>query len=73
MIKAWLRMILCVFGLAGFGIILGEVLKKWQVAGPDFSVVWIVIPILVLFAIREITRSDYVREKKIIAPNTCTC
>jgi len=59
-------------GLAGFGIILGEVLKKWQVADPDFRVVWIVIPILFLFAIREITRSDYIREKKrSTPPNTC--
>jgi len=68
MVKAFLRISLCIVGLVGFGIILGEVLKKWQVADPDFGVVWIVIPILFLFAIREITRSNYIREKKITAP-----
>jgi len=68
MTKAVLRLTLCVFGLAGFGIILGEVLKKWRIAGPDFSVVWVVLPMLALFVLREITRSGYIREKQIIAP-----
>jgi len=45
MVKAFLRISLCIVALIGFGIILGEVLKKWQVADPDFSLVWIVTPI----------------------------
>lgn len=68
MVKAFLRKSLCIVGLVGFGIILGEVLKKWQLADPDFSLVWIVTPILVLFAIREITRSDYIRQKRSSPP-----
>lgn len=68
MVKAFLRISLCIVGLVGLGIILGEVLKKWQLAGPDFNVAWAVVPILALFFCREITRSDYIHEKQIIAP-----
>lgn len=68
MVKAFLRISFCIVGLVGFGIILGEVLKKWQAAGPDFNIGWVVVPILVLFFCREITRSDYIREKQVISP-----
>lgn len=63
-----LRLSFCILGLAGFGIIVTEILKKWQVAGKYLIPVCFIAPILVLFISREIVKSTYLTDHQIISP-----
>ena len=61
MTKTPLRIIACIIGLSGFGIIVAEILKKWQLIHPSLGSVWIVASILLLFACSEVTKSSYLK------------
>jgi len=61
MTKPLLRFISCLIGLSGFGVILAEVLKKWQLISINLSPVWVIVPILILFVAKEVTNSSHIR------------
>ena len=64
-----LRFISCLIGLSGFGVIVAEVLKKWQLINKSLSFVWIIVPILILFVVTEVTNSPYIRNNSKLSPN----
>jgi hypothetical protein len=54
---AFIRIVVTLSGLAGLGVIVHEVLKKWQVIGPTVGVFWTIAALWFLLACREATRS----------------
>lgn len=69
MTKSILRFIFCLIGLLGFSIIIAEILKKWQLISKNISPVWVIMPILILFVVKEITNSPYIRNNSKLSPN----
>jgi hypothetical protein len=55
--KQVLRILVGLTGLSGFGVIVAEVLKKWQFVDSGTSRLWTVGPILALFLAHETLRS----------------
>lgn len=56
------RLIVCLSGLFGFGIIIAEVLKKKKWVDSETSLLWIISPILMLFICRELAISPLITE-----------
>jgi hypothetical protein len=54
---AFFRIVATLAGLAGLGVIVHEVLQKWQVIGPTVGVLWTIAALWILWACREATRS----------------
>jgi len=67
--KPLLRFIICLIGLSGFGVIVAEALKKWQLISKNLSSVWVIMPILILFVVKEVTNSPYIRNNSKLSPN----
>ena len=61
--KATFRFVIAIAGLAGLGIIVHEVLKKWQLIGADRGILWTIIPLWALLAFKEAAASLWFREK----------
>lgn len=61
--KATIRFVIAISGLAGLGIIVHEVLKKWQLMGPGYGILWTIIPLWTLLALKEASTSRWFREK----------
>lgn len=57
--KSLLVYFLCLLGLCGFGIIVFEILKKWQLIHASMSPAWIIAPILILFGVKQAITSHY--------------
>lgn len=57
--KSLLLYCFCLLGLAGFGIIIFEILKKWQLISTGLSPIWIIVPIWMLFSAKQVTKSHY--------------
>ncbi|MBT8352059.1 MAG: hypothetical protein KJO26_12625 [Deltaproteobacteria bacterium] len=66
--KKLLRLIICLLGLSGFGVIVAEILKKWQLVSKDLGLIWFIAPILILFVCREVTSSSYIKENQKFSP-----
>jgi hypothetical protein len=62
MTKPLLRFISCLIGLSGFGVIVAEVLKKWQLISKNLSPAWVIVPILILFVAKEVTNSPNIKK-----------
>jgi len=69
MTEPLLRFISYLIGLSGFGVIVAEVLKKWQIISKNLSPVWVIVPILILFVVKEVTNSPYIRNNSKLSPN----
>ena len=61
--KATIRFFIAISGLAGLGIIVHEVLKKWQLIGPDRGILWTIVPLWALLALKEASTSPGFRER----------
>ncbi len=61
--NATLRFVIAIAGLAGLGIIVHEVLKKWQLIGAERGIFWTIVPLWALLALREASSSLWFREK----------
>ena len=61
--KATFRFVIATAGLAGLGLIVHEVLKKWQLIGADRGILWTIVPLWALLALREASSSLWFREK----------
>ncbi len=66
--KSLLLYFICLLGLSGFGIIVIEILKKWQLVNSNLSPVWTIAPILILFSIKQATTSHYWIDKLHLSP-----
>ena len=66
--KTFIRFVTTIAGLAGLGIIVHEVFKKWQLIGPGRGILWTVIPLWILFALKEASVSLWFREKSRLPP-----
>jgi hypothetical protein len=60
-----LRYILIIFGLAGIGIIVYEILQKWHIVDQSLNSVWILSPILILFFCKEFFKSAWIQKKQL--------
>lgn len=58
-----IRFVTTILGLAGLGIIIHEVVRKWQLLGSDHGVLWTIIPLWALFLMKEVTTSLWFQEK----------
>ena len=67
--KSLLMYFFGLLGLCGFGTIVFEIIKKWQFIDSSLSPVWIIAPILILFSVRQATRSSYWTNKLNVAPD----
>ncbi len=61
MSKVILRFIFALLGLTGLGIIVTEILGKWELLGENINPFWIVIPIVILFLGNEFVNSEAFR------------
>ena len=66
--KQVLRIPVGLAGLSGLGVIVAEVLKKWQFIDSGASNLWAVGPILVLFLAHEALRSTRLGLKTKLSP-----
>lgn len=55
---------LAFLGLTGLGIIVAEILGKWNILGEDKQPFWIVIPIIMLFFGNEFVNSETFRNNQ---------
>ncbi len=67
-IKSILWLLFCLSGLLGFGIIVGEVLKKWHFISQSLNIVWVIAPILILFIAKQAFQSTYLRTRLNLSP-----
>ena len=72
MAQSLIRFITCLAGLSGIGVIVGETLKKWQIIGKDLSLAWVVMPILMLFVLREVAVNFFIKDNERISPELAT-
>ncbi|GEM_PF-649033 len=72
MSKEWIKYISCTIGLACFGVIVAEILKKWQLVSPDLNPLWVVAAILLLFATKEFVFSSYIKDNWNVSPEIFT-
>ncbi len=56
-------------GFSSLGVIVTEVLKKWQLVSKDLSPVWVIGPLLILFMAKKATGSSYFRASSKLSPN----
>jgi hypothetical protein len=70
MMKKLIRLTAAVLGLCGLGIIVFEVLPKWQIISSEVGLSWILAPILTLFAGKEATNATRLVEGLHISPKT---
>ena len=68
--RAVLRFATCILGLSGFGVLVAEVLKKWQLVSPSLNPLWIVLPFLLVFIGKETTTAAYMRDNTILSAKT---
>ena len=66
--KTFVRFCATIAGLAGLGIIVHEVLKKWQLIAPGRGILWTIVPLWVLFVVKEATASNWLREQARLPP-----
>ena len=66
--KSLLLYLIYLLGLCGFGIIVFEILKKWQFIHAGISSVWIIAPILILFSVKQATTSHYWTHRLKLSP-----
>jgi hypothetical protein len=66
--KSLLLNFLCLLGLCGFGIIVFEILKKWQLFSSHLSPLWIIAPVLILFSVKQATTSPHWIHKLNLSP-----
>ncbi len=66
--KAIIRFAAAISGLAGLGIIVHGVLTKWQLIDPGRGTLWTIIPLWVLFVLKEASASPWFREKIRLPP-----
>jgi hypothetical protein len=67
--KSLLWFIFSLLGLAGFGVIVVEILKKWNLISRSLSPIWVTAPILVLFIAKLAAHSPYLRTRLNLSPN----
>ena len=66
--KELTRYISGTIGLACFGVVVAEILKKWELISPDLNPLWVVSAILLLFAAKECVFSSYVKDHWNVSP-----
>lgn len=68
--KEILRTVICLAGLSLLGVLVADILKKWQLISNSLSTVLVIIPILALFIVIEIIHSPYIIDSQELSPNT---
>jgi len=66
--KELFRFIFILLGLSGFGIIVYEILIKWNFISKGYSSVWIIVFILTLFICKEFFNSSYIKNNQVFSP-----
>jgi hypothetical protein len=69
LIPRFISNLIGLLGLSFFGFMVAEVLKKWQLIDKSFSSVWVIVPILIIFVVKKVTGSPYIRNNSILSPN----
>ena len=57
------KFIASLLGLSGLGVIIAEVLKKWQFINATLNPIWVVLPILILYLTKRAVRAPYFRNR----------
>lgn len=66
--NAIIRVVTTLAGLAGLGIIVHEVLKKWQWFDGGRSILWTIAPLWNLFICKETATATYFQERFKLSP-----
>ena len=69
LIQRFISYLLGLLGLSFFGFMVAEILKKWQLIDKSLSPVWVIVPILILFVVKKVTDSPYIRNNSKLSPN----
>ncbi len=67
-INTMIRLALTIAGLAGLGVIVHEVLLKWQLIGPRRGILWSILPLWALFVLKEISITRWFGEGLRLSP-----
>lgn len=62
------KFIASLLGLSGLGVIIAEVLKKWQFINATLNPIWVVLPVLMLYLTKRATRASFVRNRAHFPP-----
>ncbi len=62
LIKETLALVICLIGLSPMSIPVAGILKEWQLISNSLHPVWVTIPLLVLFIVKEIIHSLYIKD-----------
>ncbi len=66
--KEIFRTIFILLGLSGFGVIVYEILIKWNFLGRKYGFFWVIVPILVLFMGKSFINSSYISNHPKFSP-----
>ena len=70
LISSFISYLSGLLGLSFFGFMVAEILKKWQLIDKSRSSVWVIVPILIIFLVKKVTASPYIRNNSILSSNT---
>jgi len=68
LLKELFRFTFILLGLTGFGIIVYEILVKWNFISKGYSSVWIIVLILTLFICKAFFNSSYIKNNQVFSP-----
>ncbi len=66
--KTVVRHVTAVAGLAGLGVIIHEVLQKWHLVSQGRGILWSIIPLWLLYVLKESLSSQWCRESARLPP-----
>ena len=68
-LKSILWFFSCLVGFAGFGIIVTEILKKWQLISKTLSPVWFITLMWLLFIVKKAPLSPFLTDRLHLSPD----
>lgn len=67
-VKEMLRIVICLIGLSMMCTLLWDMLKEWHLIAERLSPLWLIFPSLMLFLVKELTYSRFIRDNQNLSP-----
>jgi hypothetical protein len=64
--KEIVRICTALAGIFLAGCVVTDILKEWHLLAGDISRGWIIIPLIVVFVLKELTASVYIRDNQLL-------
>ena len=71
--KEFVRLMICIVGLSLMCTLFTDILKGWHIFSSSLNLAWVIIPVLVVYIIKELTYSPYIKDNPNWSPKVfCT-